>query len=67
MTADGTSIPIASVDSIDTHYFSLHDIYHIRGLTLNLIFDNQLCESRYFIFSFSFTYYVQDTQRQKLI
>lgn len=43
MTADGTPTFITGVGSIDTHCLSLHDIYHISSLILNLVFVNQLC------------------------
>lgn len=54
VTVGGTPMLIASVVSIDTHYFCLNDVYHIPSLTLKLDSISQLCESRYLVSFFFF-------------
>ena len=38
MTVDGTPMPLTNVGFVVTHNMSLHNVYHIRKLTLNLAY-----------------------------
>jgi len=63
MTADGTFVPLASVGSIITPHLSLPNVYLILKLRLNLAFIGQLCDSNYYLITFSFSFCcVQDLQ-----
>jgi hypothetical protein len=68
MTADDTPMPLAGIGSIVTPHLSLHNVYLIPKLKLNLESVGQICDSGDYLVMFSGSFYcVQDLQSQKLI
>jgi len=54
MTANGSHMPLAGVDSIITHHLSFSNIYLILKLTLNLFYVDQLCNFSDYLVIFLF-------------
>ena len=68
MTANGISMPLASVGYVITLHLSLPNVYFILKLRLNLISISQLCDSvDYLVISPQSFYCVQDLKSQNLI
>jgi len=68
MTADGTLMPLAGVGSVVTPHLSLHNVYFIPNLKLNLVSVSQICDSGDYLIMFSGSFCcVQDLKSQKLI
>jgi len=68
MTADGTSMPLASVGSVVTPHLSLPNVYFVPKLKLNLVSVGQIYDSDDYLVMFSGSFCcVQDLQSQKLI
>jgi len=53
MTADGTLMPLAGVGSVFTPHLSLHNVYFIPNLKLNLASVSQICDSGDYLIMFS--------------
>ena len=63
MTADGTPMPLAGVDSVFTPHLSLPNVYLILKLKLNIASVYQICDSSYYLVMFSCSFCcVQDLQ-----
>jgi len=53
ITADGTPMPLAGVDSVVTPHLSLPNVYLIPKLKLNLASVGQICDSGDYLVMFS--------------
>jgi hypothetical protein len=53
MTADGTSMPLASVGSVVTPHLSLPNVYFVPKLKLNLVSVGQIYDSDDYLVMFS--------------
>jgi hypothetical protein len=68
ITADGTPMHLAGVDSVTTPHLSLSNVYLIPKLKLNLASIGQICDSGdYLVMFFCSFCCVLDLQSQKLI
>ncbi|GJZ69781.1 hypothetical protein Tco_0633331 [Tanacetum coccineum] len=46
MAANGDSMPLGGIGSVDTPSIDLSDVYYIPGLTVNLKSVSKICDSR---------------------
>ena len=67
MTADGTQMSLKGIGSIQTPSLSLHDVYHIPKLHINLVSVGQLCDSGCFVSFLPNSCYVEDLKSKKVI
>ncbi|GJU32336.1 uncharacterized mitochondrial protein-like protein [Tanacetum coccineum] len=67
MAANGDSMPLAGIGSVDTPFVSLSDVYYIPSLTMNLAYVSKICDFGCDVNFSVFNCCIYDRKTQKVV